>query len=149
MIRPLAFVLASIAVAGPAMAATPEQDVSAAEVAVNAAYANNDVARYFSYYSPHLFAFFPDGSFDYGRYKTYWTAFIKGGGRVEKLALSGMTIQVGPSGDAAVASYLVDIRVGGPGASPSDSGHFQETDTWFREQAGWKIVAVQYSHADK
>ena len=75
-----------------------------------------------------------------------WSGFIGGGGRVLQDDISDVQIQVGPSGDTAVASYLLHVKTQSTKGTVSDE-HFQETDVFFKRDGSWKIVHLHYSAA--
>jgi ketosteroid isomerase-like protein len=77
-----------------------------------------------------------------------WTDFIKSGGRVESDDISGMEVQMGPSGDTAVASYLLQVKTRSPKGVVTDEA-FQESDVWFKRNGTWKVVHLHYSPAPK
>ena len=81
---------------------------------MNAAYAANDLPTYFSYYSKDFTQWLPEGRTDLPQYEKMWTGFIKSGGAVESDEISDMHIQIGPSGDTAVASYLLHVKTRSP-----------------------------------
>ncbi|MDR3510045.1 MAG: nuclear transport factor 2 family protein, partial [Caulobacteraceae bacterium] len=145
-LRVVGVALLAAALGSPAGAApvSAEMQVRQLEKAVNAAYAANDLPTYFAFYADDLRALFAEGPTTLPAYKADWTAFIKSGGAIERFQDSDMQIQVSPSGDAAVASYLASVstRVPGKGAVQSS---FSETDVWFRRAGQWKIVEIHYS----
>jgi ketosteroid isomerase-like protein len=77
-----------------------------------------------------------------------WTKFIKSGGAVESDEISDMDIQIGPSGDTAVASYLLHVKTRSPKGEVTDEV-FQESDVWFKRVGAWKVAHLHYSHAPK
>jgi hypothetical protein len=91
--------------------------------------------------------FFLDFSF-YRTYQKDWTQFIHRGGRVESATLSDLHIQLGPSGDTAVASYSLHVRTRNAKGKVSDEDN-QESDVFFKRGGVWKIVFLHYSPAPK
>jgi ketosteroid isomerase-like protein len=77
-----------------------------------------------------------------------WTAFIQSGGGVESVQLSDMHVQIDPSADTAVASYLLRVKTRSAKAVVSDE-NFQESDVWFKRNGAWKVVHLHYSPAPK
>ena len=77
-----------------------------------------------------------------------WTAFIKSGGGVESVQLSDMHVQIDPSRDTAVASYLLRVKTRSAKGVVSDE-NFQESDVWFKRNGEWKVVHLHYSPAPK
>jgi ketosteroid isomerase-like protein len=129
-------------------AANAEQEIRALEEKANAAYAANDLPTYFSFYASDLTQWLPEGRTDLPSYQKEWTDFIQGGARVELVNLSDMHIQVGPSGDTAVASYLLHVRTRDAKGQVSDEDN-QESDVFFKRVGVWKIVFLHYSPAPK
>jgi ketosteroid isomerase-like protein len=128
-----------------AVAADPvASEICRLETAANAAYAANDLPAYFAYYADDLRALFPEGPTTLAGYKASWTAFIKGGGAILSFKDSDMQIQVGPSGDVAVASYLASVNTRTPGKGVTVES-YAETDVWFKRAGQWKIAEIHYS----
>ena len=129
-------------------AVTPEQEIRALEDKANAAYAANDLPTYFSFYAPDFSQWLPEGRTDLPSYQKEWTEFVQGGGRVELVNLSDMQVQIGPSGDTAVASYLLHVRTRDAKGAVTDEDN-QESDVFFKRGGVWKIVFLHYSPAPK
>ena len=136
-----AALLASPALAGPV---SVEREIRRLEDAVNAAYAANDLPKYFSYYAKDLRAMYPEGPTTLPDYIVSWTKFIHDGGAVKAFKIGDMRVQVDPAGDTAVASYQAVASVKNPGKAVEDE-HFNETDVWFKRHGVWKIVEIHYS----
>ncbi|MGA9978473.1 MAG: DUF4440 domain-containing protein [Candidatus Sulfotelmatobacter sp.] len=134
----------------PCVAQTPqaEKEILDLEQKMNASYAANDLPSYFAYYSPDLTQWLPEGRTDLPQYEKMWTAFIKSGGGVESVQLSDMHVQIGPSADTAVASYLLRVKARSAKGVESDE-NFQESDVWFKRNGEWKVVHLHYSPAPK
>jgi len=126
----------------------PEQQIRELEDKVNDAYAANDLTAYFSYYAPDFSQWLPEGRTDLATYQKEWTGFIHGGGRVESANYSGLHIQVGPSGDTAVASYILRVRTRNAKGEVSEEDN-QESDVFLKRQGVWKIIFLHYSLAPK
>jgi ketosteroid isomerase-like protein len=134
---------------GSAMAqSATEREVNELEQKMNAAYAANDLRTYFGYYSKDFTQWLPEGRTDLPQYEKMWTKFIKSGGAVESDEISDMHIQTGPSGDTAVASYLLHVKTRSPKGEVTDEV-FQESDVWFKRDGAWKVAHLHYSHAPK
>lgn len=125
-----------------------EKEIRELEDKMNAAYAANDLPTYFAYYSDDFTQWLPEGRTDLPQYKKDWTAFIKSGGKVESDHISDMHIQIGPSGDAVIASYLLNVKTRSPKGKLSDED-FHESDVWFKRNGTWKVVHLHYSAAPK
>src|SRR5271168_1919597 len=63
-------------------------DIDTLEKDFNAAYAANDLDKYFGYYSDDAVLWFPDGRTDVPSYKKMWTAYIKSGAQLKSAELS-------------------------------------------------------------
>jgi ketosteroid isomerase-like protein len=126
----------------------PEQQIRELEEKVNGAYAANDLPSYFSYYAPDFSQWLPEGRTDLPTYQKDWTLFIQGGGRVEAASYSDLHIQVGPSGDTAVASYILRVRTRSAKGEVMEEDN-QESDVFFKRGGIWKIVFLHYSPAPK
>jgi ketosteroid isomerase-like protein len=129
-------------------AVNAEQEIKALEDKANAAYAANDLPSYFSFYAADFTQWLPEGRTDLPSYKKEWTEFVQGGGKVEAVNLSDMHIQIGPSGDTAVASYLIHVRTRDAKGTVTDEDN-QESDVFFKRGGAWKIVFLHYSPAPK
>jgi ketosteroid isomerase-like protein len=125
-----------------------EKEILDLEAKMNAAYAANDLPTYFAYYAPDFTQWLPEGRTDLPQYEIEWTAFIQSGGKMESAETSDMHIQVGPSADTVVASYLLRVRTRSAKGKVSDEV-FQESDVWFKRDGAWKVVNLHYSPAPK
>ena len=126
--------------------AGPKADILQLEQDFNAAYATNDLDKYFGYYSNDAILWFQEGRTDIPSYKKEWAEFIKSGGRIQAGTTSDMHVRFSPQRDAAVASYLLHLTTKKADQKVTDEV-FQETDVWFKTSAGWKIAHVHYSDA--
>jgi len=126
--------------------AGPEADISQLETDFNAAYAANDLDKYFGYYSDDAILWFPEGRTDTPNYKKEWTEFIKSGGRILAGTVSDLHVRFSPQGDTAIASYLLHLKTQETDKKVTDEV-FQETDVWFKAAESWKITHVHYSPA--
>jgi ketosteroid isomerase-like protein len=126
--------------------AGPKADITQLETEFNAAYAANDLDKYFGYYSGDVILWFPEGRTDLPSYKKEWTEFVKSGGKILAGTVSDMHIRFSPQGDSAIASYLLRVKTQGTDKKVTDEV-FQETDVWFKAAGGWKIAHVHYSPA--
>jgi ketosteroid isomerase-like protein len=136
----LVFGMSALADAGP------QADIRQLETDFNAAYAANDLDKYFGYYADDAVLWFQDGRTDIPSYKKEWTAFIKSGAQIQAGTTSDMHIRFSPQGDAAIASYLLHLKTKKADQKVTEEV-FQETDVWFKTAGGWKITHVHYSDA--
>jgi ketosteroid isomerase-like protein len=144
LIGPLMLALQTAAVR-PATSA--EQEVRDFEQKYNGAYAANDLATYFSYLAPDFVQWLPSGRTDKASYQQSWTRFITGGGKILAADFSDLHIKIGPSGDTAVASYLLRVKTHSARGDSDDT--YQESDVLFRRDGAWKVVYLHYSAAPK
>jgi ketosteroid isomerase-like protein len=126
--------------------ADSKTDIDRLEKDFNAAYAANDLDKYFGYYSDDAILWFPEGRTDVPSYKKMWTAYIKNGAQLQAALLSDYHVKFSPQGDAAIVSYLLRVKTLEADKKATDE-LFQETDVWFKGTAGWKISQVHYSPA--
>jgi hypothetical protein len=84
----------TMAVSSTFAIAGPSADIRQLEQDFNAAYAANDLDKYFGYYSDDAILWFQDGRTDIPSYRKEWTALIK----------SGMQIQAGTTSDMHIRS---------------------------------------------
>lgn len=127
---------------------TSEQEVRDLEKQANAAYEANDLQKYFSFYAGDFTQYLPEGRSDLAAYKKEWTGYIGEGNRVQKVSLSDMHVQVGPSGDSAVASYIIHVQTKLKDGKVTDEDN-QESDVLFKRNGQWKVVFLHYSAAPK
>src|SRR5258708_27060916 len=106
LIVPIAF----LALQAKPSPASVEDEIKDFEQRANAAYEANDLAKYFSFYAADFSQFLPEGRTDLAQYRKDWTAYIGEGNRVQKVEISDMHIQVGPSKDTAGASSSHHVR---------------------------------------
>ena len=125
-----------------------EDEVRDLEQRANAAYEANDLPKYFSFYAADFSQFLPEGRTDLNAYKKQWTAYIGEGNRVQKVEIADLHVQIGPSGDTAVASYILRVRTKLKDGKITDESN-QESDVLFKRNGDWKIVFLHYSAALK
>jgi ketosteroid isomerase-like protein len=138
---------AGLLLAGAVMAdhhASIEAEVRDTVTAFNAAYAENRVDDYFSYYADDAVVYFYGARQDLDAYYVEWKEMAAAGGAVEKNDMSDLRIQVMPGGDVAVASYFVDYRFRSPQGDISTAKAF-ESEVWRKSDGAWKIVHLHYS----
>jgi ketosteroid isomerase-like protein len=129
-------------------AASAEQEVRTLEQQANAAYEANDLPKYFSFYADDFTQYLPEGRSDLVAYKKEWTGYIGEGNRVQKVTLTDLHVQVGPSGDSAVASYIIHVQTKLKDGKITDEDN-QESDVLFERNGQWKVVFLHYSAAPK
>jgi ketosteroid isomerase-like protein len=141
--------LACVAFAATVSAQTDAAgDIRRLTADVNAAYARNDLEKYFSYYADDLTQWWPSGRVGLASYRDSWTKFVKSGGGIELAEVSDLQVQVDPSEDAAIATYLLRVRTRSATGKVSEEVN-QETDVWTKRGGRWQIVHLHYSPAPK
>jgi len=128
----------------PALAVSTQDEIRQLEADINAAYAKNDLPKYFSYYADDFRGIFPDGPVTLANYRKDWSASVKAGNILVAFTYNDMQIQVAPGDNAAVASYRATARMQYVGKPPVDERYF-ETDVFFKRAGVWKLVEVHYS----
>ena len=153
LFRATALVTAMLGSTVPALAQTPaaasaEKEVRAVIADYNAAYGRNDLEAYFKAFAPDLTQWFPSGRVNKATYQADWTKYIGAGNRLERVEVRDLQVQVSPSGDAAIATYILRVTtrsVKGPVTTEDN----QETDVLFKRGGAWTIVHVNYAPAKK
>ncbi|SRR5260370_34135093 len=125
-----------------------EEEIKDFEKRANAAYEANDLPKYFSFYANDFSQFLPEGRSDLAAYRRDWGAYIGAGNRVQRVEISDLHIQAGPSKDTAVASYLLHVRTKLKDGKITDEDN-QESDVLFKRNGEWKVVFLHYSAAPK
>ncbi|MEX2494640.1 MAG: nuclear transport factor 2 family protein [Woeseia sp.] len=147
MTRTLPILLTVIALAAlPAfvLAADPEEEIRTLVVEFNESYLQNELDKYFSFYADDATLWFNSGRSTLKSYRDSWYELIESGGGVRKNAISDIRIQMSPAGDAAIATYQVEVQTEYPGNRLS-SQQANETDIWFKTADGWRISHVHYT----
>lgn len=127
--------------------AVSEKEVAKFIRTYNGYYERNDLDAYFGSFDPSLTQWWPTGRVGLKDYETMWRRGFANGGGTSKAVVSDLRIQVGPSGDAAIATYLLTVtpRVGGKPATKVERN--QETDVLFKRNGTWKVYHVNYGPA--
>lgn len=133
-------------------AATAAVDLAAVETEVrnfietyNGYYGANDVDPYFASFDPSLTQWFPSGRADLPGYEKSWREGVAKGGGNTSVKVTDLQVQVAPSGDAAVATYVLEVVPRRDGKPVDRVDLNQETDVLFKKDGAWKIVHVNYS----
>jgi hypothetical protein len=88
-----------LAGASAAARADTRADIDKLEKDFNAAYAANDLDKYFGYYLDDAVLWFPEGRTDVASYRKMWTAYIKSGAQLKSAELSDYHVKISPQGD--------------------------------------------------
>jgi ketosteroid isomerase-like protein len=110
------------------------------------AYESNDLDRYWSFYADDLTQLWDSGRVTLEQYKKDWTALVEGGGGVVESRSEDVHVRVSPLGDSAVVTYPLFARYRGADGTESAALYY-ETDVWFRQDGGWKMVHYHFSTA--
>lgn len=150
-IRHLTLVAALLLVAVPVgaqgtAAATAEAEVRTVIADYNAAYEKNDLDTYFRAFAPDLTQWFPSGRVDLPSYRASWTKSVQAGNRNEKVEVRDLRVQLSPSADAAIATYILRVTFRSAKGEVSTEDN-QETDVLFKRNGAWTIVHVNYAPA--
>lgn len=138
--------VAAAAQGGPGAAA--EKEVRAFIESYNAAYGRNDLDAYFKSFAPDVTQWFPSGRVDLPSYQASWRKYIGAGNRLEKVEVRDLRVQLDPTLDTAVATYLLRVTTrSAKGEVTTDDN--QETDVLFKRNGAWTLVHVNYAPAPK
>jgi ketosteroid isomerase-like protein len=129
---------------GAVQSQTTAAEIEKLEIAFNQAYERNDLEEYFSYYADDVTLWFGSERAGLADYEKSWHELIEGGGGVEKNDLSDLRVQISPGGDAAVATYVVDVVARQVDGKKTRERAF-ETDVWYKRDGKWKIVHLHYN----
>ena len=138
----------------PEAAAPAPVDLAAVETEVrdfvlhyNQLYADNDLDPYFATFDPGLTQWYASGRVDLPAYEAMWRPLIAAGGGNTKVDVSDLVVQVNPEGNAAVATYVVEVQPRKDGKPVDKTQRNQETDVLFKKDGAWKVVHVNYRSA--
>jgi uncharacterized protein (TIGR02246 family) len=147
MLRALLLILTIASpAAGWAQPATTaaEKEVRAFIANYNAAYGRNDLDAYFKSFAPDLTQWFPSGRVDLPAYQASWRKHIAAGNALQSVEVRDLQVQVGPSADTAVATYVLRVTERSAKGEVSTEDN-QETDVLFKRNGQWRIVHVNYA----
>jgi ketosteroid isomerase-like protein len=122
-----------------------EREITRLEQVWNDAYGANELPKYFSYYAENPILVFYNKRTTLADYRKEWTEATKTE-PLESAKISDLKIQIDPSGNAAIASYQLDVRTRHAGGKTTLEHSF-ETDVWFKQKNEWRVCAVHYSTA--
>ena len=129
-------------------AAAADKEVRTVIADYNAAYGRNDLPAYFKAFAPDLTQWFPSGRVDKATYQADWTKYIGAGNKLERVEVRDLQVQLSPSADAAVATYVLRVTTRSVKGQVSTEDN-QETDVLFKRAGAWTIVHVNYAPAKK
>ena len=122
-----------------------EREITRLEQVWNDAYGANELPKYFSYYAENPILVFYNKRTTLADYRKEWTEATKTE-PLESAKISDLKIQLDPSGNAAIASYQLDVRTRHADGKSTLERAF-ETDVWFKRKNEWHVYAVHYSAA--
>jgi ketosteroid isomerase-like protein len=151
-IVPIAVVAFVVGACGLSAQSSPKQaavqkELLQLEKDYNGAYARNDLPAYFSYLADDFNQWLPEGRTNKAEYVSSWTKFVKDGGKILKADMSDIIIQVAPSADSAVVSYILHVITRSPKETADEN--YQESDVLFKRGGQWKVVHLNYARAAK
>ncbi len=145
--KPTGALILSVFLAFSASAAENEavqKEITELVLKFNEEYKNNNLDAYFSYYADDVTQWWPEGRVSLADYKKQWYELIANGGGVEKCVISDLQVQVGPSGDSAVATYRLDVITRQPNGERTEETAL-ETDVWFKRNGKWQVAHLHYN----
>lgn len=119
-------------------------EVRAQVVAFNRAYELNELESYFDHYCEDATMWINTEFVSVSAYREDWSTLIGAGGAVLQNTVSDISIQTGPGGDSAVASYRLEIETRQPSGQVIRD-RAQETDAWFKSGEKWCVAHLHYS----
>jgi len=119
-------------------------EVRDAVIAFNDAYLNNDLNGYFGFYADDATLLFDSGRVELATYRKEWRQLVESGGAVEKNTISDIKVRLTPAGDAAIATYLLEVQTRFPDGKVT-MDHAHETDVWVRIENQWRVAHVHYT----
>jgi ketosteroid isomerase-like protein len=121
------------------------REITQLEQVWNDAYGANDLPKYFGYYAENPVLVFYNKRTTLADYRKEWTSATRTE-PVQAAKMSDLKVEVGPSGDTAVASYQLDVSTKHADGKVTVE-HAFEMDVWFKQKSGWRVNAVHYSMA--
>lgn len=120
------------------------------EVEVNAAYAANDLPKYFSYYADDFRGLFPEGATTLAEYKKSWGDFIKSGGASRipifrynwRLPAMLQLPVIGPPSARKIRARIQSMRAI---LRPTFSSSGPDTGSWSRFITHWRATRTKNS----
>ena len=113
----------------------------------NGYYAANDLDRYFAVFDPQLTQWWPEGRVDLKTYETMWRKLVANGGGTSNAVVTDLQVQVDPAGDAAVATYILEVTPRKDGQARGRGGAESGNRRPLQARGEWKIVHVNYGPA--
>ena len=142
--RKLPGIIAAILISAPALAdqhGQAEAELRDVVIAFNEAYADNDMALYFSYFAEDADMYWSGSRHTTAAYRDDYTATVEAGGTVEKNEVLDLVVRILPGNQAGVASFFIDYRFRGPDGEITVEQAF-ETGVWENIDGEWKLVGM-------
>ena len=127
-----------------------KEEVRAAAIAFNTAYAENKLDEYFAFYVDDATLMSPDGSIQtVAEYYAEWKEFLASGGGVASLSTYEPTsIRTSADGMSAVTYFTSDTTVYVDADGKETGSDTAETDIWWKIGGEWKVVHIHYHATD-
>jgi len=127
-----------------------KEEVRAAAIAFNTAYADNKLDEYFAFYVDDATLMSPDGSIQtVAEYYAEWKEFLASGGGVARLSsFEPTSIRTSADGLSAVTYFTSDTSVYVDADGKETGSDFAETDIWWKIGGEWKVVHIHYHQTD-
>ena len=150
--RSIAALVVAALVMGIAARAEQNQNTAAAEremrdaiTQFGTAYGANDLDKYFSFMADDMTAWWGtrgrnENPSPKAQYMKTWPDNVKNTGGYEGCKLNDLRVQVGPSGDAGVGSYILDCIRKTPPAGQKPPISFEMSVVMFKRSNAWKVV---------
>jgi ketosteroid isomerase-like protein len=135
--------------------AAVEQQIRDIITQFTTAYGVNDLGKYFSYYADDMTWWGPngnrneaDGNKPKANYQKSYPESVKRSGGLAGSKLIDLRVQVSPQGDAAIASYRLDVvrKNPDPNATPPRPANvsYEMTAALFKRGSDWRVVHLHY-----
>ena len=144
----VALAIASLVAGGTLLAqqnAAAEKDLRETIIQFGTAYGNNDLDKYFSYMDDNFDAWWGnrgrnENPTPKAQYMATWPNNVKQTGGYTGCKLNDLRVQVGPSGDAGVGSYILECIRKNPPAGQQPPISYEMSVVMFKKANGWKVV---------
>jgi ketosteroid isomerase-like protein len=113
-----------------------------------AAYANNEVDKYFSYYGDDLLVCCNQGEpWSKQAYYSYWKQAVGKGGGMAKAEVTRLEIRASQDGHTAVVFFQMPSVRRMPAAGQDPNVTFNMTETWMKDGGRWHVKGIAFSLA--
>lgn len=128
-----------------AQASTAKADVEKTVREFVAAYSGGPATleKYFTYYADDMTVMRGTGRWTKQGYYTFWKGFNEQGNGTAKASVEDLQVQMSPSNDAAVATFLMPVTPRGQGAQQDITWNM--STTWFKQPDGrWLVKSIAF-----